>query len=248
MSRFVVALLVSLLVGGRAAAADVDARAKADRLFADQMREFAAARTLPPVSPCAIPLPLPAAPRNGLAAGAFDASWSANDAFALTMWREPCGFDPAASILYLRVVPTAGMPFICSSAFAVLQNGTQYDVKLVQAGAGYSFCNEILAPVTLALDQWSFDPGFDRAAAFTLVFKGALANHQGMVSASNGTKVKTLVTLELSATEEANLRGAINAYNADPGLPFMRPSFDERTYARYTSLAVQLGMTPPPPR
>ncbi|MCC6195486.1 MAG: hypothetical protein IT518_13565 [Burkholderiales bacterium] len=240
-------LASSLLLGGPATAGESEDYAKANRLFTDHLREFAAART-PETPACAVALPLPAAPRDGYAAGVLEASWGANDAFDLMLWREHCDARASESILYARVVPTAGMPFICSSSFAVLQNGTQYDVKLVQTRAGFSFCNDVVAPVTLAVDPWSFGPHFDPAAAFTLVFKGAQRNYQGTVLSSNGAKVRTRVTVELSEIEEANMRGAINHYNADARAPFMRLVLEERTHARYSTLATQLGMPPPPPR
>ena len=241
-------LLGSLLLAGPAAASESEGYAKANRLFEDHLREFAAARTPPAPSTCTVELPLPVAPRNGYAAGVLEASWATNDAFDVMLWREPCGVHASESILYARVVPTTGMPFICSSAFAVLQNGTQFDIKLVQNRAGFSFCNDVMAPVTLVVDPWSLGPHFDPTAAFTLVFKGVQGNFQGTMLGSNGAKVRTQITVELSEIEEANMRGAINYYNANAGVPFMRPVLDDSTHARYSTLAAQLGMPPPPPR
>lgn len=241
-------LLAALLLAGPAAADEGEGYAKANRLFKDHLREFAAAR-IPPAPPsCTIPLPLPLGPRNGYAAGLLAASWEADDAFDVMLWREPCGADAAQSIMFARVVPTAGMPFICSSSFAVLQHGTQYDVKLVQTSAGFSFCNDLMAPLTLIIDPWTFGPHFDPSAAFTLVFKGVRGNFQGAVLASNGVKVRPQITVELNEIEEANMRGAINHYHAHAGAPFMRLVLEDRTHARYSDLAAQLGMVPPPPR
>lgn len=65
---------------------------------------------------------------------------------------------------------------------------------------------------------------------------------------NNGAKAKTLVLLELRDFEAGNMRGAINAYSANPVLPFLRLVLEERTFARYSNLATQLGMPVPPPR
>jgi hypothetical protein len=243
-----VLLLGSLLLAGPAAASESEGYAKANRLFTDHLREFAAARTPAAPSTCTVDLPLPAAPRNGYAAGVLEASWASNDAFDVMLWREPCGINASESILYARVVPTTGMPFICSSAFAVLQNGTQFDIKLVQNRAGFSFCNDVMAPVTLVVDPWSFGPHFDPAAAFTLVFKGVQGNYQSTMLGNNGAKVRAQITLELNEIEEANMRSAISFYNANTSVPFMRLVLEDRTHARYSTLATQLGMPPPPPR
>lgn len=243
-----VLLLGALLLAAPATAGEREGYAKANRLFTDHLREFAAARTPLATSGCAVALPLPPAPRHGYAAGVLEASWATGDAFDVTVWREPCGAHTSESILYVRVAPTAGMPFICSSSFAVLQNGTQYDIKLVQTRAGFSFCNDVMAPMTLVVDLWSFGPYFNPAEPFTLVFKGVQGNYQSTMLGNNGAKVRAQVTVELNEIEEANVRGAINYYNANSGAPFMRLVLEDHTHARYSTLATQLGMPPPPPR
>lgn len=224
--------------------ADVQSEAKSDRVAADLARSSSRNAT-PSALTCTLPSPLPVAPLGGLAAGTFQASWSTTDSFTVTVWREPCS---TGSVTYLRVVPTRGVPFVCSSAFLVLQNLTQYDIKLAQTSSGGSFCNDLLAPVTTVIDQYSFDPQFNQAAAFSLVYEGVYANSQGAVLATNGTPFKPWVMLELSTLEEANMRGAVNYYNTNPSAPFLRLVLEERTVARYSSLAAQLGMPLPPPR
>lgn len=248
MRRSALLLGCLLLVVGPATAGEREGYARANSLFTDHLREFAAARTPPATPGCTVALPLPVAPGNRHAAGVLEASWATSDAFDVMLWREPCGSHASESVLYARITPTAGVPFICSSSFAVLQNGTQYDIKLVQTRAGFSFCNDVMAPVTLVVDSWSFGPPFDPTAAFTLVFKGVNRNHQGTMLGSNGAEVRAQITVELSKTEEANVRGAINHYNANPGVPFMRLVLEDRTHARYSTLATQLGMPAPPPR
>ncbi len=244
----VILLLFASLHAGAADFADPAAQRRADALVAVRAHEAVAARVQPEALACTAPTPFPVAPSNGMAAGSFPATSYTGENFNVTVWRESCGFGVPTSIMYLRVVPTAGMPFICSSHFVVLQSGTQYDVKLITSNAGSTFCNDLLAPVTLAVDQWSSDPKFDQSAPFTLVFKGYYNNFQGPILGSNGAKAKTLVILELSELEDANMRGAINYYVNNPGAPFLRLVLEERTLARYGSLAAQLGMPGPGPR
>ena len=100
----------------------------------------------------------------------------------------------------------------------------------------------------MAVDQWSFDPVFDQSAPFTLVFKGVYNNFPGAVLRINGARVKAQVTVELSDFEEGNMRGAINYCNDNPSAPFLRLVLEERTFARYSKLAADLGMTAPLPR
>jgi hypothetical protein len=227
-----------------AATADAPSDAKNDRKAAHLARSAIGGATTDSFT-CPLPSPLPVAPPGGLAAGTFNGGWASNDGFAVIVWREPCA---TGAITYLRVVPTAGAPFICSSAFVVLQNFTQYDIKLSQTANGSSFCNDLFAPVTTAIDQYSFDPKFDQSAAFALVYEGVYQNFTGNVSAINGTPFKPWVTIELSTLEDSNMRGAVNYYNANPSAPFLRLVMEERTFARYSSLATQLGMAVPPPR
>lgn len=243
-----VAIFMLFSVCLQAAALDLPGQSRIDRQAAESAREASTAKVQPDSLACTAPTPFPVSPLNGFAAGFFPASGYTGEQFNVTLWRESCGPGLVTSILYLRVVPTAGMPFICSSYFVVLQNGTQYDVRLMQSNAGSTFCNDLLAPVTLAVDQWPSDPKFDQSAPFILVFKGFYGNSQGTVLGNNGAKAKTLVLLELSDFEEGNMRGAINAYNANPALPFLRLVLEERTFARYSNLAMQLGMPAPPPR
>lgn len=125
------------------------------------------------VTTCAVPSQLPAGPPTGAVTASFNASWSiGDDAFTGTLWREPCPTDPALTLLYLRVVPTQGVPFICSSGFAAIVGGNQYDIKLIQTTNGSSWCKDTYVGTTLVVAQWSIDPPFDHNAALTLIFDG----------------------------------------------------------------------------
>ena len=125
-------------------------------------------------------LPLPTGPSAGTYAVTFTAAFSdtGSDSFQGTLWREPCAGTTTDTTLYLRIAPTYGYPFICSVGFNVLQGGVQYDIMLTQSAGGADFCEDLLVPSTFIVDQWSFNPPFDRNAALTLVFSGVSQKYQ----------------------------------------------------------------------
>lgn len=104
------------------------------------------------------------------------ASWddrtSSSDRFQLAVWHLACD-----GTVVVRVTPLQGTPFICSSSFVAIQGGRQYDSpKLVTARGSSSFCGDLHVATSFYLDQWSFGPTFDTAAAFTLIFEGVWTN------------------------------------------------------------------------
>lgn len=147
------AVFMLLAVCLQAVATDLPGQPRIDRQAAEVAREASAAKVQPDSLACTAPTPFPVSPPIGFVAGSFPAAGYTGEQFNVTLWRESCGPGLITSIPYLLVVPTAGMPFICSSDFVVLQTGTQYDMQLVQSNAGSTFCNDLLAPVTLAVDQ-----------------------------------------------------------------------------------------------
>lgn len=244
--KYFVAVIVLLAVwAGSVGAVDLATEARIDRQAVRSASIASVGGAGPQNLSCVLPGVLPVSPPNGLAAGTFTAAWSTTDAFVVTVWREPCatGFTT-----YVRAVPTAGTPFVCSSAFVVLQNLTQYDFEIVRTSNGLSFCDDLLAPVTFAIDQYSFQVPFDQSAPFALVYKGVYVNYQGNIASSNGTPARTWLMVELTPTEEGDMRGALNFYVSNLTQPFYRLVLEERTYERYRTLAQQLGMAIPPPR
>lgn len=143
----------------------------------------AAAASLTPKLACSLPSPLPSGPPTTATSWTFSGSWGSSDAYTGTIWREPCGSSSSLTTLYVRITPTKGTPFVCSSATKVLQGGTQYNVKLVQSSTGSSFCGNVYAPVTLAVDQYSSDPIFDRNGALTMVFEGVYDDFRATIGA-----------------------------------------------------------------
>lgn len=95
------------------------------------------------------------------------------DSANLKVWRVTCAHDATKSAVMARITPQVGNIFICSSAFDVLQSAIQYDsVKLVNQPGGDSFCDELIAPQSFAIDQWSFRNQFVVDDAFTLAWDG----------------------------------------------------------------------------
>jgi hypothetical protein len=117
---------------------------------------------------CFIPQPFPVAPPPGAQSVSFTSN-SLGDVVEGIWWRQSCGTD-GSTVMFLRVTPRAGIPFVCGSAFTLVQNGTQHDVKLTQIYNGSSFCGDLHAATTLMMTNWSFDPPFDPVAASDLYF------------------------------------------------------------------------------
>lgn len=119
---------------------------------------------------CTPPAVYPVAPGADSDIAHFEGSWATNKNYSAVLWRSPCPSDVNKSIVYLRVTPTIGTPFICSSSFTLLQ-ATQNAVKLTQPG-GSSFCSDLYIPQTFWVTNWNFDPPFEPNLAFTLIHKG----------------------------------------------------------------------------
>lgn len=185
-------LLIALLAVNVSHAAELDRRAElANQNFIRESRPASTAKVAPAALACQLPSPLPSAPPPGATVGTFNGSWSTSsskpDAFTATLWREPCANDQFSTTFYLRVVPTAGTPFLCSSGVKIISAGNQFDVKLVQTQNGSSFCSDVHVGVTVAIDQYSFDPQFDRNQALTLIYEGFDKNYSASLPAWNGT-------------------------------------------------------------
>lgn len=143
----------------------------------------------------------------------FIARWTSDETVSFTIWRQPCANDPTKSAVFLRGVPQNNA-FICSSSFAVIQSGLQYDsVKLVTSAGGSSFCDDMLIPATFLLDQWTFDDNFDEDKAFTLVHEGVRENNQVNVPAYSQTKPPTDddITLSLEVPVKSSVYSGISS-------------------------------------
>ena len=123
--------------------------------------------------------PLPATPEPPVYQ--FTSSWGRDDQLQFTLWRQPCEDDARQSVVLMRVDPT-NEPFLCSSSFIVIQDGRQYDsIKLVDVPDGSSFCDDLYVPMTLLLEQWSFETQFDDQSQFTLIHEGVYENNSVVI-------------------------------------------------------------------
>ncbi len=74
---------------------------------------------------------------------------------------------------FIRVVPKTSSFFTCSASFAVVQNGVQYDMQLLQKENGDSFCDNLLIPVTFKIASYNFGDKFDDSVPLdTILFEG----------------------------------------------------------------------------
>lgn len=93
-------------------------------------------------------------------------SWF-NDHFNIYIWSEN-------NSIWIETEPIGGdVPFICSSAFKIIQNAVQYDTVKLLAASGSSQCGDVYIPSVFQLTQWSFYPNpANLNSAFTLLFDG----------------------------------------------------------------------------
>jgi hypothetical protein len=118
-----------------------------------------------------LPAPLPSSPRPPvftMQAASF------REQVRFDVWREPCKDNSGLIVPLIRATPLSSTPFVCSSAFTVIQAGTQYDIQLSNSSTSSfsSFCNDLFVPTTFLIAQSSFDPQFDGTQAFQLIFEG----------------------------------------------------------------------------
>ena len=121
--------------------------------------------------PIAFPFPDSVLP-IGSQVTSFNASWGSNDAFFVALARVPCATDRTQAHILVRIYPTKGVPFICSSDFTVIQGGVQYRVALYQSTASSGgFCGDLFVPTTFFVAQY-LDGLYDRTKPLTLIHKG----------------------------------------------------------------------------
>ena len=82
------------------------------------------------------------------------------------VWRLPC--PSGGSIVLIRITPITSGPFICGPDFAIVQGGSQFQVKLTDQAETFSFCNNLLVPRTFYLSPSGV--AYDPQQAFTLLY------------------------------------------------------------------------------
>ena len=94
-----------------------------------------------------------------------------SESMLVEVWRELCTDDSGRLVPLIRFTPQADPPFVCSSAFHVIQASIQYEVRLFTSSSGSSLCTTLFVPTTVILGQSSSQPLFDDLQAFTLIFQ-----------------------------------------------------------------------------
>jgi hypothetical protein len=124
---------------------------------------------------CIDQAPLPTTPTG--VTGNFTSSF---DGASLTgvLWRGSCPSNPATSSIFLRLTPTAGVPFVCDGGI-VVQNGVQYTVAFFDGNligdSIITFCANLVVPTTFEVNSGylfsaASGPQFDPNQAVTLFY------------------------------------------------------------------------------
>ena len=92
---------------------------------------------------------------------------SSIDHFNIYVWREN-------DSVWVEIEPIdQDAPFICSSAFIIIQNEVQFDTVILVTARGKSQHGDVHIPSVFELSQWSFnDNPADLNSDFTLLFDG----------------------------------------------------------------------------
>jgi len=143
------------------------------RFFIEQnvrQQETALANTISPsaVSGTCLKTPLPVTPKTPNYT--ITATDGANETIKLVFWHEKCA-DNTGWALLVRATPIVGTPFLCSSAFKVVQNAVQInDISLLSTPTSSGWCDDMLVPATMIVDSRGVIQ-FDPAKALTLFFE-----------------------------------------------------------------------------
>lgn len=124
------------------------------------------------ISPGCLPTPAPTAPVATIAPVVSQEVQNLGKRMRFDVWRQPC-LDGTPAPVLLRVTPLSPAPWFCSIRFDVFQGGASYWVAAGQS-VGASFCDDVLAPMTLVLVVDGLTP-FNDHAAYTLVYKGLVS-------------------------------------------------------------------------
>jgi hypothetical protein len=124
------------------------------------------------VPPTCLPAPLPSSLRPPVFT--MQAVAIGGEQLRFDVWREPCTDDSGRIVPLLRATPLNSTPFVCSSAFTVIQAGIQYRIRLAESStsSSSSFCGDLFVPATFLIAQSPFDSQFDDTEAFQLIFRG----------------------------------------------------------------------------
>ena len=140
-------------------------------------------------STCYPPTPLPTSPSAQAQVTTLSAS-DLDNAFSLTLWREPCPSDSTQAVLYITATPTTGSPFFCPSDFTIIQNGIQHSnlfFEEIPGPQGYAtnFCGYLLSPITVFVHN-AVAPFYDSRQALTLAYSGSSSPVSAQLGVTGG--------------------------------------------------------------
>ena len=120
--------------------------------------------------------PLPTSPSGPTWTATYEdrlSSGTLRFAAEVTAWRYVCPNDEP--LLFLTFDAVQGTPFVCSSAFDVIQGGAQYgNFRLLQNPGGSSFCGDLLLKSTFVVGQFASGTTWDDQGAFRLAWRSDL--------------------------------------------------------------------------
>lgn len=100
------------------------------------------------------------------------------NAVTTTLWRSGGTYAKAAiwheqGALWMRVDPGTEADFICSSAFALVQNGQQFSSLDLLTSSGTDFCDDLYVPMVFRVTT-AYGKGFDENGPVTLYYSLSL--------------------------------------------------------------------------
>ena len=128
---------------------------------------------------------------------------SSMDQFNIYVWREN-------NSVWIEIEPIEqDAPFICSSAFSIIQNEVQFDAVMLVTTGGKSQYGDVHVPSVFELSQWSFyENPADLDSDFTLLFDGGENTYTLDVFNKPPTVITGSATPETSRS--ATLNGTVN--------------------------------------
>jgi uncharacterized protein (TIGR02145 family) len=93
-----------------------------------------------------------------------------SDQFDFYLWEE-------GGSVWAEIIPTSGIPFVCSSSFVAIQNGIQNDDIVLEQIGGKTLCTDIYVSTVVKVAFRSWAPyKIDFTKPFTLLYEGSYRN------------------------------------------------------------------------
>jgi len=115
---------------------------------------------------------------------------------------------------FIRIEPQSDKFFACSASFAVIDNGTQRSIQLLQDDQSDSFCDDLYISATFRIKAYNFDPFDDTKPLTDIVYEGY----------DHGTKI-----YHLKAGVTAHGSSSQSVSSAPSCLPLLQTTTDPTT-------------------